>query len=331
MLDQGLLDDVLGSRAKVAVLRCLWAADGESLSGRAVARRTGLSHAGALKALKELRVHRVLRTTLDDRYQLDREHDMVSRGLVPLFALESGFERRLTDLIVGIVPRVLTVVLFGSVARGEETEFSDIDVLLIVPDDVDPVDAYEAITTSAGISRFGRYLSPSIYTTSMLADGYREGWPLLAEIEHEGVVLLGEPVWRYRPTGVRYVVRHVSVEEHLERAREFMRMARLGLADQMWRGAISAAAHSGIASADAYLAKHGNNRRRKDHDEAIKDLKAVGEGEISKEIAQLGRLLADKTPAEYSTKKMTASKARDAVVRAERLLTWAEKTAKEKS
>lgn len=328
-LDQ-VLDDVLGSRAKVAVLRCLWDEVHESLSGRAVARRTQLSHAGALNAIRELEAHRVVRMTQEGRFLIDREHELVSRGLSPLFALEAGFERRLTDLILGVVPRALTVVLFGSVARGEETESSDIDVLVIVPDDVIADDAYDAIRGSAGIGRFGRYLSPSIYTTSMLADGYREGWPVLAEIEHEGRVLHGEPVWTYRPLGVRYVVRHVSVEEHLERAREFLDAARAELAAMRWRTAISTAAHSGIASADAYLARRGNNRRRKDHKEALEDLTAIGEGRLSKEIAQLGRLLVDKAPAEYSTKRMTASKARDAVVRAERLLEWAERITGEK-
>src|SRR5262249_10927466 len=138
-LDQ-LLDDIFASGTHVKVLRALCGLpDDMSASGRDLARRARVSHPRAAEVLAELAdlgvalVNRLPRT---DLYQLNREH-VLAQALIQLFAREPRLKFELLTLVDSELKRrklpVIEARLFGSVARGESTSSSDVDLALVCP------------------------------------------------------------------------------------------------------------------------------------------------------------------------------------------------------
>ena len=134
---------ILGSEANVRVLRELFHHGGE-LSAPAIARRVGLSRQHVhriLGALTELKVV--------DRVGVGGHPSYRARESFPLHGiLEELFraeKERYQAIIRGVLEAVqdkpvVAVWLYGSVARGEDTARSDVDVALVVEDaDVDRI------------------------------------------------------------------------------------------------------------------------------------------------------------------------------------------------
>ncbi len=72
-------------------------------------------------------------------YQLNRDH-VAASWIEGLASLPGQLLDRLRDAINGWEQRPVLVVLFGSVARGEATPESDLDLLVVRPADCEPDD-----------------------------------------------------------------------------------------------------------------------------------------------------------------------------------------------
>lgn len=191
------LDEILGSRAKVRILRCLWRVDGEALSGREIARRTGMSHTAVLAALDELETEDVVWPSSDPtgiRYRLNRTNVVTRAGLMPMFELEGSLEDRLKRFVLDAVPEAVSVVLFGSVARGDDGAVSDVDVLVVVPDELDTFDVGDRIHGVECYAKLGKMLMPIIWTVGDLARAIEERMPLVSNLMEDGKLLAGEPL-----------------------------------------------------------------------------------------------------------------------------------------
>lgn len=91
-----------------------------------------------------------------------------------------------------------------------------------------------------------------------------------------------------------------------------------------------AAIHAGISSVDAYVVwAHGMRSTARDHMEAVRLLRRLGGDEIAPRASALERLLAKKNLVEYEDRLFTPAEARDALLRAERLVSWARDAVKE--
>lgn len=194
MLWREPLDEILGSRAKVRILRCLMRAE-TPLSGREIARRTDASHTGVLKAVRELLEQEVIAISSDGtgiRYRLDHDHELVRLGILPLFELEGSLESRLTQAIREVAPSALSIVLFGSTARGEDEVTSDLDVLVIVPDGLDPESIADQLIDAGLSRRFGKSVNAFVWTTGELRDRRKRNHHLLQAILRDGQLLDGE-------------------------------------------------------------------------------------------------------------------------------------------
>ena len=100
-------------------------------------------------------------------------------------ALLDDFKQRL-EVLYG--ERLIEVVLFGSVARGEDTPESDVDVLVVLRG---PVDHYaESEPLSAVMvdlmARYGEFVVPVVMSESTFRTG---DWPLLTNVRTEGISL----------------------------------------------------------------------------------------------------------------------------------------------
>jgi predicted nucleotidyltransferase len=130
-----LLEQVLGTKSKVAALRVLINSK-LGFSGSSVAKRSGmglLAIQNALADLEGLGLVLVERGSVEHRYRLNFRHYLVGQGLRALFEAEWGMAKALAhDLRSLLDGRVLGAGLFGSFARGRALPGSDIDLLVIV-------------------------------------------------------------------------------------------------------------------------------------------------------------------------------------------------------
>lgn len=135
MLIRHPLNDVFGGN-RARVLEALLELEDE-VSGRQAANAADLPASSTSVALHDLEVAGIVsarRLGTAVLYRVNREHfasELLRRVVERARTAEGELVSRLTDELGG---RPLSVVLFGSVARGQSTPDSDIDLLVVAPD-----------------------------------------------------------------------------------------------------------------------------------------------------------------------------------------------------
>lgn len=131
-----VMNEVFRSWTHVAVMRAL-IDTAHGLSGNAVARSAGMHPRSAFKALTALEAQGLIRRQRGGRdhlFTLNRDHVLFEKVIVPVYSGEEGLraslERALGDILQ---PLVVSAFIFGSVARGEESPDSDLDLCCITP------------------------------------------------------------------------------------------------------------------------------------------------------------------------------------------------------
>jgi predicted nucleotidyltransferase len=197
-----LLSYVLGTRAKVACLRVLTVA-GEPITQRDAGRRAGIQHRSAQVALDELvalGVARRIQGGRDYLVSLNDEHYLVP-ALREVFRAEGTFfaevRRQVADVAREVgEARLLSVVLFGSVARGDDRPGSDLDLLVICRSAGDTEPVLERLHASSQTlrARFGYQVRPLVYGLPAARGRWRQTAAPLSSAVHEGLVLRGTPL-----------------------------------------------------------------------------------------------------------------------------------------
>jgi predicted nucleotidyltransferase len=196
------LSHALGTRAKVGCLRILSLIH-EPLTQRDLARRAHFQHRTVQLALEELValgfVSRI-EGGRDFLVRLNREHRLAP-AVEQIFRQEAEhfleLRRALVEAAGGRASQeVLSIVLFGSAARSEDTLGSDVDTLLIAPDARVRNSALERIESSREplLERFGVRIHPVGYSLSEARRLWRQRRPPLPEALRDGIVLLGPPL-----------------------------------------------------------------------------------------------------------------------------------------
>jgi predicted nucleotidyltransferase len=129
----------LTGRTQADALRVLAQSDA-GMTGRQVARVAGAAqHTGIKRALDKLEhagLVTVQRGLQHSAYRINRDHLLWPAVELVLGAHEE-LERRISEFIASSSAAVLSVALFGSLARGTATEDSDVDLLVVFDTDVD--------------------------------------------------------------------------------------------------------------------------------------------------------------------------------------------------
>jgi predicted nucleotidyltransferase len=194
------LDEVLGNRNHVRVLRHLILFPSPVITGRGIARELGMSHVSCIRSLNELEAIGALvrkRVGTSATYEVPESSILFSKMIKPLFVKESrlldGLVGRLLD---GIEKEVQAVFLYGSVARAEETASSDIDLLVILKSGVNKGTIGKKLASN-------RSETSSLYLVGIHVIAYsyneyqkhkRQGLPLIKEVLSEGRLLFGNEV-----------------------------------------------------------------------------------------------------------------------------------------
>jgi len=162
------LEQVLGTKAGISILRSLVRYRGKIFTVRGLARDSDVSSVEASRTIEQLEQYGIVKVQPVGRaYQVFlNEHSYVLNKIVkPILIAE---EKTLSELITILKKhltskKILSAVVFGSIAKGEEREDSDID-LLVISDDFDH--AIEAVADAREeiASAFHSRLSPIIFT-----------------------------------------------------------------------------------------------------------------------------------------------------------------------
>jgi predicted nucleotidyltransferase len=197
MVIHRVLDEVFRSWSHVAVLRALVNTT-IGFTGNETSRRGGMSRVSALRALtnlEQLGVVKRARGGRDHIFTLNREHFLVRSVIIPLYENESRFRARLMgELRTGLKNVVVSAVLYGSVARREETAESDLDVCCIVGTGKEKKPLRDQLDrlSSTLRDRFGVRLSPIIFTRKEFRS--QTSSSLVHDLASHGIVICGDPL-----------------------------------------------------------------------------------------------------------------------------------------
>ncbi|MCZ2405044.1 nucleotidyltransferase domain-containing protein [Paenarthrobacter sp. Z7-10] len=173
-------------------------ADGRLSTPGALLRERGVhaSISGVRRCLERLKENGVVDARhVGNRveYSLNGEH-MLAGLVVEASTATERFTRFLADQIFQWSERPLQATLFGSAARGEMRNDSDIDLLFVVPDGASD-QLYEAIGDLAvDAYRFtGNDVRPMVYEVSEVRRA-----PVFDSIDRDGVHIFGDSYWLSR-------------------------------------------------------------------------------------------------------------------------------------
>ena len=194
--------------AQTRVLRFLWRSRAE-WSGREVARKVGLSAPACHEALKKLDARglvRFRRVSNVHLYQLNPESYLVENVFARLFEAEAAMPKRIAAVVRKVLvdpsrSDIVSIVLFGSMARGAAQLGSDID-LLVVLSAKGGLKALEPRVERLRAMLFARFsvpLSPYIQTLSELRSKYDRELPLIKEILKDGLTIYGKEIKELLP------------------------------------------------------------------------------------------------------------------------------------
>jgi len=173
------VDEVLGSKAGIRVLKTLVRYRGKVFTIRELARTSGLSHTEVsllVKGLERRGVVRLLPVGKAQQVVLNDESYVLKSIVEPMVKAE---ENTLNSLVSSIRPffkdkRITSVCVFGSVVKGIETKASDID-LLVIADDREVAIECAARASEVTLSEFGLGLSPIIMDRAVFVQRHGGG------------------------------------------------------------------------------------------------------------------------------------------------------------
>ena len=200
-----LLEQVIGARSKIAVLRSLFNSK-LGHSGGAIARQTGIGLYAVQKTLATLEgvgLVDVERGPVENRYRLNTQHYLVANGLSALFEGErrmpQALARELSALLKG---KVVSAGLFGSFPRGAARAGSDIDLFVVVQTLAEKDQISQMLTDAqAGLTRrYGWPVQAVIFERRRLVLGLSKDRPLLEEAAAAWQHVTGQTAHELRKT-----------------------------------------------------------------------------------------------------------------------------------
>lgn len=180
-----------------------------------VARLAGVSPAQASRVLPRLVALGVVErrdVPPASLYRLVREN-LMAQAVVDLVEVRERAIGRLRVLAGAIRPAPASLVLFGSLARGEAEAESDIDALVVRRADVDEDDGRWSASLGEWLLDARRVAGNAVnhleVSAAEVSARLRSRKPLWRDIRRDGVVLLGKPLAHLAEAGVSHPRRRI--------------------------------------------------------------------------------------------------------------------------
>ncbi len=191
-----ILEKTFSSPAKIRLLRFI-ASYGSEITGRQLAKFTGISHTQVQNLLEELGAEGLIISKSAGKawiHSINLNNTLVKNVLLELFEKEKRFLSETIDKhLKPVYSRSLSVILFGSVKNGKEKANSDVDILVVTKNENDRK-AVERVTSNASLeflASTGNALSVLVLSVQKLRKMKQEGKGILKEIEN-GKVYYGK-------------------------------------------------------------------------------------------------------------------------------------------
>ena len=187
------LEQVLGSRSSIKVLRTLVMYKHKVFTLRSLAEQAKISPQEASETLRELAELNIVRLQPVGRafsITLNERSYILERIIEPIVSREGETLKQLIQLLSKHLKRkVISAVIFGSVARREEKRTSDIDLFVVASD---KEQATDAVAESMGEIEtvFGSRLNPIVMTRTEFRSKIKSN--LVRDIMQESIHVCGK-------------------------------------------------------------------------------------------------------------------------------------------
>ena len=188
------LDSILGSASRLRVAKLLVELPEKDFTGREIARLLGTSHSSVLEALRVLTDHGLATERVLGRahvFRVNRDYFLYNI-LANLFRYERDQRRQIAEIIrTSLAPGSISVILFGSRARGTARRRSDVDRLVISKD----VNEAESALSRLRIQfrrNYGLELDAKVLTLGQVRS--KLAAPFVKAALAEGVLVSGMPL-----------------------------------------------------------------------------------------------------------------------------------------
>lgn len=162
------LEQLLGTKAGICILRSLVRCKGKNFTVRELGRNSGVSNVEASRTINQLKQFGIVKVQpVGKAYQisLNDKSYVLNKIVKPIFMAE---EKTISELIAILKKhltrkKIISVVVFGSVAKGGKKEDSNVDLLVVVDDFDNATEAIEDASKDVDII-FHTKISPTIFT-----------------------------------------------------------------------------------------------------------------------------------------------------------------------
>lgn len=183
MVVRNSLDDILDSKSKIAIIRLFVSkTDDFKATGREIAKLTHFSAPAAHSALKGLFAQGVLKLDYIGKqhiYSLDANNRIVQKILRPMFKGETSLKDELGDFLLtqikasGIKKKIASLLLYGSMQKGNAREKSDVDIAIIIKNKKDKKEIEDKFLNQISV-KFYDYFKAHLDTYIKTKDEFRQ-------------------------------------------------------------------------------------------------------------------------------------------------------------
>lgn len=194
-----VLNQLFSSAASVSILREL-VLRAKGTTGRELARASGLTHQAAHNTLSKLEALNIVhREHLGNAHYfiINKKHFITKNIIESIFQSEQKYSALLFDKIKKTLGNYsVSIILFGSVARREETIESDLDICIIYSSNKNLIEELISKLREELYNEFGVTLAPYYITKSDFIKKYKANKAPVNEIVKEGKLISGTPINR---------------------------------------------------------------------------------------------------------------------------------------
>jgi uncharacterized protein len=190
-----ILNIVFSSSSIIPILRELNIRK-TGVTGREIARLSGMTHRSALKALENLEIINLVKKQVAGRtyyFTMNREHYLYKKIVSIIFKAEKDILSKISDQISSSLGKYSeSIIIYGSVARGDENPESDLDVCIVYKRDPGKIEQRITDLRAELNSVYGVTLAPFIVSVSEFKKRARSGKPPVNNILKEGKIIYGK-------------------------------------------------------------------------------------------------------------------------------------------
>ena len=195
MIINKVLDHLFNSQGTVKVLRVLKNSM-VGLTGRQIAVLAGITHQAAHNTLANLESLKLINRVIGGSshlFTLNRNNFLIKKVIRVVFDTEIEFRDNIFFIIKKALSKyTVSVILFGSVARKEESAESDLDLCIIYYQDKNIVEQKVDLLRGNLYNEFGVTLAPFYISSKEFIKRVATKKPPVSEIIKEGIVISGK-------------------------------------------------------------------------------------------------------------------------------------------